>query len=215
LGSKLNKYFAKGKMESTNGNKKNTANAAWPFRADQTNSYAYWDDAFTTEECRQIIDIGNQRILNKGLIENGVDDDATRKSEIVWLYAVDDLDWVCRRITDIVLNLNDRFFNFDLFGMCEGMQFTKYSAPDGHYNSHVDMIHGGPVRKLSLTLQLSPESDYSGGDLILQLDHKSTVMNKKQGHVAVFPSYVLHKVNPVTEGTRYSLVTWITGRPFK
>ena len=40
-------------------------------------------------------------------------------------------------------------------------------------------------------------------------------MRRDQGYVAVFPSYVLHEVTPVTKGTRYSLVSWVTGKSFK
>lgn len=201
-------------MNSNIEKKPLTPNSAWPFIAQTTQSYAFWDEAFTPEECQKIIDIGEGKILEKGLTENGKNDDA-RKCEVGWLYAADNLEWVCRRITDIVLNLNQRFFNFDLFGMCEGMQFTKYSAPDGNYDSHMDMIYNGPVRKLSLSLQLSPESEYEGGNLLLYTGHKPEAMKKTQGHVVVFPSYTLHKVEPVTTGTRYSLVVWITGQPFR
>jgi PKHD-type hydroxylase len=49
----------------------------------------------------------------------------------------------------------------------------------------------------------------------LYLGDKAEVMKKEQGFVALFPSYVLHEVKPVTSGTRYSLVSWITGKPFK
>jgi predicted 2-oxoglutarate/Fe(II)-dependent dioxygenase YbiX len=74
---------------------------------------------------------------------------------------------------------------------------------------------GTLIRKLSFTVQLSEPEDYKGGDLCLYLGDKAEVMKKEQGFVALFPSYVLHEVKPVTSGTRYSLVSWITGKPFK
>jgi PKHD-type hydroxylase len=107
------------------------------------------------------------------------------------------------------------FFKFDLFGATEGFQFTKYTAPGGKYGRHIDSSPGTLIRKLSFTLQLSDPKDYQGGELCLYLGDKGEVMKKEQGHVAVFPSYVLHEVKPVTKGTRYSLVSWITGKPFK
>ena len=113
------------------------------------------------------------------------------------------------------MSLNSQFFKFDLFGLAEGMQFTKYTAPGGKYGTHIDRITGGLTRKLSFTLQLSDPADYVGGDLQLHLGDDPLKMNREQGYVAVFPSYVLHEVTPVTEGTRYSLVSWITGAPFK
>ena len=145
----------------------------------------------------------------------GEDAKKVRKSEIAWLYPSDDLDWAYRKLTDIIMDLNERFFKFDLFGATEGFQFTKYEAPGSKYGKHIDSAPGTLIRKLSFTLQLSEPEDYKGGDLCLYLGDKAEVMKKEQGFVALFPSYVLHEVKPVTSGTRYSLVSWITGKPFK
>jgi len=76
-----------------------------------------------------------------------------------------------------------------------------------------DWIYNIP-RKLSLVLQLSDPKDYEGGELILHLSEEPTVVPKKQGYVTIFPSFVLHEVTPVTSGTRHSLVSWISGKPF-
>jgi hypothetical protein len=48
------------------------------------------------------------------------------------------MEWVFRRVTDIILNLNERFFGFDIFGLNEGFQFTNYKAPSDKYGKHVD-----------------------------------------------------------------------------
>jgi PKHD-type hydroxylase len=96
----------------------------------------------------------------------------------------------------------------------EGIQFTKYSAPAGRYGKHVDSWVKGPVRKLSFTLQLSDPQEYEGGELRLYFKDDPEVMPKPQGAITLFPSYVLHEVTPVTKGTRYSLVAWVTGKPF-
>jgi len=82
----------------------------------------------------------------------------------------------------------------------------------------------GKIRKLSLTLSLSNEKDYEGGDL--EFDFENTAPSKKRdthkcteiqskGSLAVFPSSVWHRVCPVESGTRYSLVIWSLGWPFK
>ena len=79
------------------------------------------------------------------------------------------------------------------------------------------------VRKLSMTINLSPEDSYEGGDLLIDLgehhesgDNIHTVSKiKPQGSVCVFPSFMPHCVTPVTKGVRYSLVMWLLGRPFK
>jgi PKHD-type hydroxylase len=127
------------------------------------------------------------------------------------------MDWVFRRVTDITLNLNERFFKFDLFGLNEGFQFTNYEAPSGKYGKHVDRGMNIPVRKLSISIQLTNPEEYEGGELKLYDgdDEEASVMDKTQGTLIIFPSYVLHEVMPVTKGERNSLVTWVTGKQFK
>lgn len=196
------------------GGAKQTPNPAWAFHLDPVHSWAYWDKAFTQEECEKIIEIGNDRMHRKATVA-GNKTDKVRKSEIAWLYPSDDLNWAYRRMTDIIMDLNERFFKFDLFGATEGFQFTKYTSPGGKYGKHIDSSYGMLIRKLSFTLQLSDPKDYQGGDLCLYVNDKPDIMKREQGHVALFPSYVLHEVKPVTQGTRYSLVSWITGKPFK
>jgi PKHD-type hydroxylase len=184
----------------------------WGLELDQTQNWAYMNDVFTKEECQTIIAIGNEK-LQKGTTLG--DNPSVRDSEISWLYADDNMAWAFRRLTDVVTSLNNQFFKFDLTGFGEGFQFTKYDAPGGHYGAHIDKILNHQIRKLSLTVQLSDPSDYEGGDLVIKLSDKEDVMEKNQGRIILFPSYVLHEVTPVTEGTRYSLVAWVTGKPFK
>jgi PKHD-type hydroxylase len=197
--------------------KQNLVNPAWAFELDPIHQWAYWEKAFTKEECEKIIDIGNSYSLRTAVTrdENLNDSTKVRKSEICWLYPCDDTRWIYLRVADIVMNLNQNFFRFDLFGPIEGFQFTKYSSPGGEYGRHTDSSYGGVIRKLSFTLQLSDPEDYEGGDLNLHIGPEATVMKKEQGYCIVFPSYTLHEVTPVTKGTRYSLVCWITGKPFK
>jgi len=190
-----------------------TVNASWQFQSDNIQHWAYMDNLFTPEECAQIITIGNAKLQEATIVGNEIKKDI-RESQIAWLYG-SDIEFAFRRVTDGVLNLNSQFFNFDLFGMAEGFQFTRYDAPTGHYGMHIDKMLNGTVRKLSLTIQLSSPDDYEGGELALQLGKEADLMPKELGKMVVFPSYVLHEVRPVTKGTRYSLVAWITGKPFK
>jgi PKHD-type hydroxylase len=73
-------------------------------------------------------------------------------------------------------------------------------------------------RKLSVTVQLSAPGDYEGGDFHLRdLYNKKDITLKgtrDRGTIIVFPSILLHRVTPVTEGHRYSLVQWYDGPDF-
>ena len=190
-------------------------NSSWNFELDQINLYAFWNNAFTKEECQTIINIAKDKGLIKGTTFNDDKIKNVRDSKISWLYPVDGIDWVFRRVTDISLNLNERFFKFDLFGLNEGFQFTNYEAPSGKYGKHVDRAINMPVRKLSISIQLTNPEEYEGGELKLYDGEEETVMSKEQGTLVMFPSYVLHEVMPVTKGERNSLVTWVTGKQFK
>jgi len=188
------------------------SNSSWNFKVDKVNLYAFWKNAFSKEECQTIINIAK----NKGLIKGKTTGESdVRDSKITWLYPIDNIEWVFRRVTDITLNLNERFFNFDLFGLNEGFQFTNYQAPSGKYGKHVDRGLNIPVRKLSISIQLTNNEEYEGGELNLYEDDKPITMDKTQGTLIIFPSYVLHEVMPVTKGERNSLVTWVTGKQFK
>ena len=187
-------------------------NPSWNLYLDKVYTYAYWEKAFTKEECKTIIDIAKNKGLIKGTTTGKTD---ARLSKVSWLYSTDDLGWVFKKITDIVLNLNDRFFQFDIFGLNEGLQFTNYKAPSDKYKKHIDREVDSVIRKLSLSIQLTDPKEYQGGELLLYENEKGIEMKKEQGTLILFPSYTLHEVKPVTKGERNSLVSWVTGKQFK
>ena len=91
----------------------------------------------------------------------------------------------------------------------------KYSADrDDHYTWHTDSISGDSVRKLSFTIQLTNPTEYAGGDL----EFMPAITDKKireQGTMTIFPSYMVHRVAPVTSGVRHTIVGWIYGPDFR
>jgi len=189
------------------------ANSSWNFELDEVENYSFWNNAFTKEECEKIVKIGKDKGLITGTTFNSINN--VRQSNISWLYPSDDMEWVFRKVTDIVLNLNSRFFQFELFGINEGFQFTNYVAPSGNYGKHIDRSINIPVRKLSISIQLTNPEEYEGGELKVFDRDEGITMSKEQGTLIMFPSYMLHEVMPVTKGERNSLVTWITGKQFK
>lgn len=185
--------------------------ASWQLVNDPVCDWASSESVLSAEECESIIEIGNSRLMDAGVVG---ETNLIRRSKIAWLSA-EHIKFVFQRTTDQVLELNERFFNFDLFGFSEGFQFTRYDTPGGHYGKHTDKVTNYPVRKLSITIQLSDPGEYEGGDLILHTAHTPIQMPRGRGMLVAFPSYVLHEVTPVTAGTRYSLVAWISGKPFR
>jgi len=200
---------------------------AWPFKSDNVSPWAYWTEAFSNEECDKIIEYSKQYTMYNGKVGMGttqnesvtgsisyVVDNEMRNSKVAF-FGTNDLEWVFERLTDIVLKLNEDYFKFNLWGFAEGLQFTEYCEPGGHYDYHIDLTKSGPVRKLSIVVQLSDPAEYDNGDLELVYCNRGELLPKTRGLLIAFPSYTLHRVVPVTRGKRNSLVGWITGEPFK
>jgi PKHD-type hydroxylase len=188
-------------------------NPTYLFKKDNVELWAYHTKVFSPEECQQIINYGKSLESHIGGVKSNRQE--MRKSNVSWIYPNDNTIWIYNRVRDIVLKLNEQYFNFHLIGFCEGFQFTEYKAPSGYYSTHIDKWTDGPIRKLSITIQLSDPSDYEGGNLELFFANDPEIAPKEQGLLLAFPSYTLHGVTPVTKGTRYSLVAWISGDPFK
>jgi len=176
---------------------------------------------FSEQECEKIIEIGESlKKENSGInVENKeTSDKNVRDSIISWITPTEEYIWIFEKIKQIVVTTNDQFFGFDLYGFYDSIQFTRYEAPSGKYNKHMDTSvnpNEQICRKLSITIQLSDPNDYEGGDLLVYTSSKKTPTNKKRGIITIFPSFMLHEVTPVTKGTRYSLVTWISGPAFR
>ena len=96
----------------------------------------------------------------------------------------------------------------------EGVQLSRYTLGQ-FYDKHVD-FNGNPdtkshTRKLSMSVQLSDENSYDGGDLIIYYGGVKYIAPKVKGTVIVFDSRLTHEVTPITKGERYSLVKWFHG----
>ena len=149
-----------------------------------------------------------------------------RKSDLVWL----DEKWIYKEVQPYVHAANRMAgWNFE-WDRSESCQFTKYKhnqfydwhcdSWDKPYNKPNTPEHG-KIRKLSMTCQLTDGSEYEGGELEFDFRNKekTQIIQAKQilskGSIIVFPSFVWHRVKPVTKGIRYSLVMWNLGYPFK
>ena len=100
--------------------------------------------------------------------------------------------------------------------MCENLQLTNYNDTEkGMYGWHLDYNSKDSSRKLSMVVQLTDPSEYEGGNLQIKVNNDPVNVRKQRGLIAIFPSYVLHQVTPVTQGTRQSLVAWVEGPAFK
>ena len=123
-------------------------------------------------------------------------------------------------LLDYVVKANENVYHYDIskFTPC---QFAQYNVGD-FYDYHQDSGHQyveyeKETRKLSMTVQLSDSKDYEGGELQFYNGNGDPDIPpmQEQGSVLVFDSRMYHRVTPITEGVRYSLVSWVLGLHFR
>ena len=175
----------------------------------------YWESSIPHNICDEIINCSEKIEYEKGIVESEKDSakEDIRKVDIKFLF--DDFNWVNALITGYGLFANCQNFKYQL-SKCdlEAVQLSRYGI--GHfYGKHADFsCDQGTVshtRKLSMTVQLSDEKSYDGGDLIIYFAGKYYETPKKKGTVVVFDSRLTHEVTPILRGERYSLVKWFHG----
>ena len=189
----------------------------------QPQNWMVFEKAFTKEELEKI-ENDLKDVPFKGATIFGGDggvDPKQRRSRIKWIPQNEKFGWIYVKLLDMAKKSNDALWEFDLHSLPEMIQYTEYDANDeGHYDWHQDIgPEIGSLRKISMTVQLSDPSEYEGGDLEYYLggplEVSSHTVDKGQGTVFCFPSYMLHRVTPVTKGIRKSFVLWLGGSSFK
>jgi len=188
----------------------------WHLIQQLNENWVYADNIFTSEECKGIIDNFKNKIETGNIAEQEKLKEI-RQSKIHFINSNDlSNHWIFEKITDVVLFLNQQYFNFEIEKI-ETLQFSEYDESyKGFYEKHIDIIHrSANFRKLSFTILLSEPEDYDGGELLLHYDIEPAKTKQAQGGIVMFPSYTLHEVSPVTKGTRYALVGWVCGPKFK
>jgi PKHD-type hydroxylase len=139
-----------------------------------------------------------------------------RRSQAILLPPDPRYDWLYRRLWTAAQECNRLFFNVEITGIEPNVQLARYDATDqGHYTWHTDFAGVRPNRKISISVQLSAPEDYDGGELELLYSDTPQRLSKARGAFLAFPSFMLHRVTPVTRGTRWSLVAWIVGNRWR
>jgi len=207
-----------------------------------SNYYWYFKSALTPRFCDDVIayaneqkevmartgDYGKKNLSKKEIL----DLKRKRNSDLVWLNDT----WIYKELHPYVSMANKNAgWNFE-WDRSESCQFTKYKI-NQYYDWHCDSWDKpynkpgtpdhGKIRKLSMTCQLSDSSEYRGGELEFDCrdyeppmrDESKHLLKVNQilpkGSIVIFPSFLWHRVKPVISGTRYSLVVWHLGKPFK
>lgn len=181
--------------------------------------WCYFLKKLSPEYCKDILDRSKAYDFFPGVIGSSELDTTVRRSNIKFIQSSDtrfkdvfDLLWL------MAIDANKNFFNFHISKL-DFIQIAEYDhINQGEYKRHHDVfwLNNDPVyhRKISCSIQLSDGASYTGGDLLLEdlhAEEPSAADIREQGTALFFPSFVLHKVNPVITGKRYSLVAWFDG----
>ena len=177
----------------------------------------YGGIVFTPEEVVDIKKMGDN-IPQDNAVTFGGGDNPVRQGSTAWIPQSEQSKWIYDKILTLVNAANDELWDFELTGFLEDLQYTTYNAngeeKGDHYGAHLD-FDGNCSRKISIVVQLTDPEDYEGGELEVYTWDKPFVGDKTMGSCVLFPSFLLHKVTPVTKGKRNSLVLWVSGHPFR
>ena len=175
---------------------------------------------FTPQQCQMVINKGmslkkETAQVGRGKPQGSGYNPDTRITTISWI-PFKEMPEMYRDIETTMLKVNSNHFGFEGMQITEPGQFTHYLT-GGFYDWHMDNDITGknqpPVRKISMTLLLSDPSTFKGGELEFMSEGKTAKL--KQGQAIFFASWLQHRVKPVTQGERNSLVMGFGGPPFK
>lgn len=189
-----------------------------PFPSPMTLKPVFVPDALSAPDCDRLIALAQSAPLRDAGLVQGTTAHQIRRADIAWLDDLPQAGWVMDLMIARTARVNRDSFGFDLSDFGESAQIARYGAERaGHFDWHSD-IGAGPLaarRKLTIVVQLSEPADYAGGTLEVRPDSNVATAPRQRGLATVFPSFVLHRVTPVTEGTRWSLTLWAHGPAFR
>ena len=193
----------------------------WQLTTHTVNAFAYYEGVFDEDMINGIIAAGEKAGLDEAYVggntgEQGRIDPTIRSTKIAWIPGNEENAWLYRKLTDVILVANEKWFGFELHNI-EGLQYSVYNEGD-FYDAHVDHHYQGPgqyPRKLSFSLQLTDPSEYEGGETRLHTSQTPFPIPQTKGTITLFPSYTLHDVKHITKGQRKALVGWVHGPRWK
>ena len=176
---------------------------------------------FTPKQCQDIINMGHQQKAEEARVghkdgRQGKYDTKKRITTISWI-PFPAMPQMYKRIEASMLQANGNHFGYEGMKLTEPAQFTEYPKGgfyDWHMDAEINCHHEPPVRKISMTILLSNQSEFEGGDLEFMTEGNKPPQ-LLQGQAIYFCSMIRHRVNKVKKGMRRSLVMWFGGPPFK
>jgi len=182
------------------------------------NLYWKWENAITPELCEFFIGSINwdeaqeATVYGSESMDEKVIDPNIRSSSIVWQDPFSPIGSILQTRVALANRNAGWGIRIDAMEDVQVGRYTEGSFYDWHRDSGTPRDNG-QIRKLSIVMALSDPDSYEGGDFEFEEDYLQ--LNRfGQGDIIVFPSYLRHRVTPVTAGVRYSAVGWCIGPTF-
>lgn len=177
--------------------------------------HAYRLNVYTPEECAEICQLMQSHI--NVTIRDLPSKDAVKTSK-VGMVEYGKVKEKLEKFKDIALDGNKHLFGFDLFQFTD-LEYLMYNIYDvgGEYSWHIDCTRG-EVRDIKATALLNVSTEpYEGGDLEVFFNSKPEPVTqfRDPGSFFIFPSWMPHRVTPVTNGQRRTITMFLQGPTFR
>ncbi len=165
---------------------------------------------FTRTECERLIALHREKGASRSTMPRG-DSGFIRDSDLFWVPRTTETEWIFERVWEVATLYNSRY-GFGLADEMGQLQLTRY-AKDQLYDWHMDLGAGAmSLRKISVVVELAAAEGYDGGGTeVFYGEGTGNRMALGQGDALIFPSFIMHRALPVQSGTRWTLVSWLTG----
>ena len=175
----------------------------------------YIEDFLTKEECQSLIDLGSSigliqmkssKFINGELVGENLEYDGNKRSGCYFTGELLELP-ILGNLTNKIINFSNDLNPFKgiKYNGVNNYSFNKYGVGDfldWHPDSH-EILNGATITYI---IQLN--DDYGDGEVKYRINDVDYTVNKKQGSVFVFDSNIVHSVDEVTSGERYSINVW-------
>ncbi len=190
--------------------------------------YAYAEAVFNQQELAAILQMTKSMELKTGTIAQRENDELStsineeiRTSKTAFFALNSSNRWIFEKLDEVILAMNTEYFQMNVWGYDE-IQYSEYREEDsGEYKWHMDtnfssknLEPSNGMRKLSMSLLLN--DDFEGGKFQMNLssEQRPQTIEMAAGTLILFPSFLMHRITPVTKNIRKSLVLWVLGNKF-
>lgn len=175
--------------------------------------YCYYDDILNDNACKILIKTYTQQGIERLEPYIGGADNIDRNIRNVQRIDLPTYKEIGGRLAAVGLSANYNRWNFDVTHSSQS-EFLIY-PPGGRYTTHMDtfLLPGSICRKLTVIAFLN--DDFEGGRFYIDVSNERIYPPQKPGTVIVFPSFLPHGVEDITQGERYAVVCWMDGPWFK